>query len=73
MGWIEFYATLQNTADFTISSPEVMFAIFGPKMAIAVARAISGAKKVSGPSKSLNFVPGPFRIPEMAPFSDFQG
>ncbi len=29
---------------------------FGPKMALAIARAISGAKKVSGPSKSLDFV-----------------
>ena len=31
------------------------------------------AKKVSGTSKSLDFVPGPFRILEMAPVSDFQG
>jgi len=31
------------------------------------------AKKVSGTSKSLDFVPGPFRILEMAPISDFQG
>ncbi len=31
------------------------------------------AKKVSGPSKGLDFVPGPFEILEMAPFSDFQG
>ena len=29
---------------------------FGPKMALAIARAIEGAKKVSGPSKSLDFV-----------------
>ena len=30
-------------------------------------------KNVSGTSKSLDFVPGLFRILEMAPFSDFQG
>jgi len=35
--------------------------------------AISGAKKVSGPSKSLDFVVGPFRTLEMAPFCDFLG
>jgi hypothetical protein len=29
------------------------------------------AKNVSGPSKSLDFVPGPFRILDMTPFSDF--
>ncbi len=29
-------------------------------------------QKVSGPSKSLDFVPGPFRILEMAQFCDFQ-
>ncbi len=37
------------------------------------ARAIHGVKKVSDPFKSLNFLPGPFRILEMAPFIDFQG
>ncbi len=42
-------------------------------MALAVDRAIKWAKKVSGPSKSLDFVPEPFRILEMTPFSDFQG
>ncbi len=47
--------------------------LFGPKMALAVACAISWAKKVSGPSKSLDFMSGPFRILEIAPFSDFQG
>jgi hypothetical protein len=31
-----------------------------------------GPNKVLGPSQSLDFVPGPFRILEMAPFSDFQ-
>jgi hypothetical protein len=41
--------------------------------AVSVARAISEAKKVSGPSKSLDFVPGPFRILELAPFSDLAG
>jgi len=46
---------------------------FGPKMALAVARAILGAKKISGPSKSLDFVPGPFRILKPAPFSDLAG
>jgi len=34
---------------------------------------LNRAKKVSGPSKSLDFVPGPFRILEMATVSDFQG
>ena len=29
---------------------------FGPKMALAIARAIQRSKKVSGPSKSLDFV-----------------
>ena len=33
----------------------------------------NGPKKSRGPSKSLDFVPGPFRILEMVPFSDFQG
>jgi hypothetical protein len=42
-------------------------------MALAIARAISGAKKVSGPSKSLDFVTGPFRILELAPFNDMAG
>ncbi len=42
-------------------------------MALAIARAIEGAKKVSGPSKSLDFVPGPFRILELDPFSDLAG
>ncbi len=46
---------------------------FGHKMALAIARTIYGAKKVLGPLKSLDFVLGPFRIIEMAPFSDFQG
>ncbi len=32
---------------------------FGPKMVLAITRTI-------------DFVPGPFRILEMAPFSDFQ-
>ncbi len=40
--------------------------LFWPKMALAIARAIYGAKKVSGPSKSLDFVPGPFRILEFS-------
>jgi hypothetical protein len=31
------------------------------------------SQKVSGLSKSLDFVPGPFKILEMAPFCDFQG
>jgi hypothetical protein len=31
-------------------------------MALAIARAIQGAKKVAGPSKSLDFVPGPHRV-----------
>ena len=34
---------------------------------------IKGAKKVSGPSKSLDFVPGQFRNLEVAPLSDFRG
>jgi hypothetical protein len=34
---------------------------------------IKRAKKVSGTSTSLDFVPGPFRILEMAPKSDFEG
>jgi len=34
----------------------------GPKMALAIAHAKKGAKKVSGPAKSLDFVPGPFRM-----------
>jgi hypothetical protein len=42
-------------------------------MALAVARAIEWAKIILGPSTSLDFVPEPFRILEMAPFSDFQG
>jgi hypothetical protein len=42
---------------------------FGSTMARAAAPDIEWAKKVSGPSKSLNFVPGPFKILEMAPFS----
>jgi hypothetical protein len=29
-----------------------------------------GPKKVEGPSKSLDYVPGLFRIFELAPFSD---
>ncbi len=36
-------------------------------------RLFYGAKKVSSPSKSLDFVPGPFRILELAPFSDLVG
>jgi hypothetical protein len=43
----------------------IILDFFGPKMAI------SGAKKVAGPSKSLDFVLRPFIILEMAPFSDF--
>jgi hypothetical protein len=33
---------------------------FGPKMALAGAKAIEEAKKVSAPSKSLDFGKGPF-------------
>ncbi len=33
-----------------------MVDFFGPKMALAIARAIYRAKKVSDPSKSLDFV-----------------
>ena len=46
---------------------------FGPKMALAVAHAIKGTKKILGPSKSLDFLPGTFRILEPAPFSDLAG
>ena len=37
-------STFRGTLDF-----------FGPKMALAIARAIQRSKKVSGPSKSLDF------------------
>jgi hypothetical protein len=32
-----------------------------------------GSKKSLDPSKSLDFVPGPFRILELAPFNDLAG
>jgi len=52
---------------------EVPLTFLALKMTLAVARAKNRAKKVSGTSKSLDDVPGPFIILEMAPFSDFQG
>ncbi len=41
----------------------------GPR---AIGERVNAAKK-SDPSKSLDFVPGPFKILKIAPFSDFQG
>jgi hypothetical protein len=38
-----------------------------------VTLSLEGAKKFSAPSKSLDLLPGTFRILGMAPFSDFHG
>ena len=46
---------------------ELYATFFAPKWPLAVAR-----DHLRG-QKSLDFVPGPFRMLEMAPFSDFQG
>jgi len=45
---------------------------FGPLNGTSNSKDHFGGKKVSGPSKSLDFVPGPFRILDMAPYCDFQ-
>jgi hypothetical protein len=44
-----------------------------PEAKNLVTLSLQGAKKVSGPSKSLDFVTGSFRILELALFSDLAG
>ena len=59
-----------GTKSRLLKGPETFF---GPLNGTSDSEGHFGAKKVEGTSKSQDFVPGPFRILEMAPVSDFQG
>ena len=61
---------VNSDRELTIPPPGLFWPLKWPSLLLVP---FNRAKKVSGLSKSLYFVPGLFRILEMAPVSDFQG